>query len=195
MLYPLFDKIARAAAPALLLAATPSYAHNEGILQAAGFAAGFVHPFFGLDHLLAMVAVGWWATQNQRRAVWVLPFVFSMMLMAGLILGITGVRIPIVESGIAGSVMALGLLIAFAVKLPVWAGAVLISAIALIHGLAHGVELPSYVSLGSYTAGLLLATLGLHLAGVAGGLYMSQRMARLGGAGVAAAGAVLLAFA
>lgn len=179
-----------------LVAAVPAFAHNEGVFRAAGFAAGFAHPLSGLDHLLAMVAVGWWATQNQRRAVWILPLAFSMMLMAGLILGISGIRIPIVESGIAGSVLALGVLIAFTVRLPIVTAAMLTGGFALLHGLAHGIEMPTGTSAGMFGAGLMLATLASLLAGVlAGSATLSQRVARIAGAGVAAAGAWLFAFA
>ncbi|HYC43261.1 MAG TPA: HupE/UreJ family protein [Noviherbaspirillum sp.] len=189
-------KMAGAAVMAALFAVAPAFAHNEGILHAAGFAAGFTHPLSGLDHLLAMVAVGWWATQNQRRAVWILPLVFSMMVMAGLILGITGIRIPIVESGIAGSVLALGLLIAFAVRLPVATASTLVGGFALLHGLAHGIEMQSGTSVGMYAAGLMLATLVLHITGVcAGRAMLSNRVTRVVGAAVAATGAWLLAFA
>lgn len=189
-------KMAGVAVPAALMAAVPAFAHNEGILHATGFAAGFTHPLSGLDHLLAMVAVGWWATQNQRRAMWILPLVFSMMLMTGLILGISGIHIPIVESGIAGSVLALGLLIAFTVRLPVGTAATLTGGFALLHGLAHGIEMQAGTSVGMYAAGLMLATLALHVAGVlAGRATLSNRIARLVGATVAATGAWLLAFA
>lgn len=189
-------KLAGAAVPAALMAAAPAFAHNEGVLHAAGFAAGFMHPLSGLDHLLAMVAVGWWATQNQRRALWMLPLAFSIMLMTGLILGISGIRIPIVESGIAGSVLALGLLIAFAVRLPVKTGAALIGGFALLHGQAHGIEMQAGTSAGMYAAGLILATLALHVTGMlAGRAAFSNRVARLVGAAVAATGAWLLAFA
>lgn len=179
-----------------LVAAVPALAHNEGVFHAAGFAAGFVHPLSGLDHLLAMVAVGWWATQNQRRAVWILPLAFSMMLMAGLILGISGIRIPIVESSIAGSVLALGLLIAFTVRLPIATAAMLTGGFALLHGLAHGIEMPAGTSADMFGAGLMLATLALLLAGVlAGSATLSHRVARIAGAGVAAAGVWLFAIA
>ena len=195
MTHPL--KMACAAVLAALMGAVPVFAHNDGIHHAAGFAAGLIHPLSGLDHLLAMMAVGWWATQNQRRAVWILPLVFSMMLMAGLILGISGIRIPIVESGIAGSVLALGLLIAFTVRLPVGTGAALIGGFALLHGQAHGIDLQAGSSIGAYAAGLMLATLALHMAGVlvAERVTLSNRIARLVGTAVAATGAWLLAFA
>lgn len=189
-------KMAGAAGAASLMAAAPAFAHTGGILHAAGFAAGFTHPLSGLDHLLAMVAVGWWATQNQRRAVWILPLAFSIMLMTGLILGISGVRIPIVESGIAGSVLALGLLIAFTVRLPILTATIVTGCFALLHGLAHGIEMQAGTSAGMFGAGLMLATFALHIAGVlAGSATLSQRAGRVVGAGIAAAGAWLLAFA
>lgn len=193
----LAKKLIHAAVAFIALLAAPAFAHNTGFHQIAGFAAGFAHPFSGLDHLLATVAIGLWATQNMRPAMWVLPLVFPLMLLAGAILGMTGGSFPVIETGIAASVLALGLLVAFVVRMPVWASAALVSAFALLHGHAHGTEIPPGVSIEAYGAGFLLATVMLLLAGLAFGAagrnWLAARTARLGGAGIAVAGIYLLA--
>ncbi|RJG06583.1 urease accessory protein [Noviherbaspirillum cavernae] len=178
------------------LVAMPALAHSGGD-HVHGFAAGFAHPFSGLDHLLAMLAVGLWAAQHKRSAVWLLPLVFPLMMILGAVAGVYGMQLPGVEAGISGSVVVLGLLIAFAVRMPVWASAALVSTFALAHGHAHGIELPKDVSPVLYCIGFVAATFVLHLIGLAVGLAAGQRTAdkvvRLIGAGIAATGAFLLA--
>ncbi|HEV2612649.1 MAG TPA: HupE/UreJ family protein [Noviherbaspirillum sp.] len=172
----------------------PAMAHTGH--HANGFAAGFGHPISGLDHLLAMLAVGLWAAQNRRPATWLLPLAFPLAMAAGAAAGIAGWTTTGLEFGIAGSVAMLGLLVAGAVTLPAWAGAVLVSAFAAMHGLAHGNELPSGASPLAYGAGFMLATTLLHAAGLltaaAAGMGMHHRLVRYIGAGMTAAGAYLL---
>ena len=172
--------------------------HPDSLMSiSASFSAGFSHPFFGVDHLLAMLAVGLWAAQNKHSAIWVLPLVFPSMMVVGALLACAGLSLPVAETGIAASVAVLGLLIAFAVSMPVWAGTVVVSLFALFHGYAHGSELPHGSSVAMYGLGFVLATSLLHAAGLGTGLFAGRQMAnramRLGGIGIAAAGAYLLA--
>lgn len=177
------------------VAAGPAMAHTGH--HANGFAAGLAHPFSGLDHLLAMLAVGLWAAQNRRPATWLLPLAFPLAMAAGAAAGIGGWTVEGLELGIAGSVALLGLLVAGAVTLPAWAGALLVSVFAAMHGLAHGNELPGGASPFAYGAGFMFATALLHVAGLlaatAAGKGMHHRLVQFTGAGMAATGGYLLA--
>jgi urease accessory protein len=187
------SRIVVAAAAALL--AFPAFAHSGG--HAFGLTAGLAHPLTGWDHLLAMLAVGVWSAHYKRPVRWLLPLLFPVVMLLGALAGMAGVYLPGSEPGIAGSVAVLGLLIAFAVRLPAWASAVTVASFALVHGYAHGVELPWGASPLMYGAGFVIATLALHAAGLALGGMASRnaagRVVRLAGAGMAAAGAYLLA--
>lgn len=158
----------------LLLLATitvpqTAMAHTEhGI--AGGFASGFFHPILGWDHLVAMVAVGLWGAFLGVPAIWLLPIVFPLVMAFGAALGILGVPLPAVELGIAGSALVLGLLVLFAVRLPLWAAAIIVGAFAIFHGHAHGTELPQAANPFAYGVGFVVATGLLHLAGIAFGL-------------------------
>jgi urease accessory protein len=157
-----------------------------------GFAGGFTHPLSGLDHILAMVAVGLWAAQLGGRSRWMVPAAFVSLMIVGGALGMAGVRVPAVESGIAASVLVLGLLIAGAVRLPMFAGMALVGLFAIFHGHAHGTELPAAASGFTYAVGFVLATIALHAAGIGLGLLAQKRMAvpalRFAGAVIAIAG-------
>jgi urease accessory protein len=157
-----------------------------------GMLAGFAHPLLGLDHVLAMVAVGLWAAQTGGRAMWAVPLTFMVTLAAGAWLGIGGFPLPGVEAGIAASVLAIGLLVAFAIRLPLAAGMALTAAFALFHGHSHGIELPAMVSPLAYAAGFLVATGLLHCSGIAASYVFNARQLRLAGVCVAVAGAALL---
>ena len=126
---------------------------HTGLEHAVSFAAGFKHPWTGLDHMLAMVAVGLWAGLNGGRALWVWPAVFVSVMLAGGALGIAGVSIPMVEPGILASVIVLGLLVLAAAQLPVALGGALVAVFALMHGHAHGAGLPAQAAAGTYAAG------------------------------------------
>lgn len=162
-----------------------------------GFANGLLHPLTGWDHLLAMTAVGVWAVHGGRRAVWLLPLAFLSTMICGGILGMTcRGEIPLLEQGIAASVLILGVFIAASVRLPLWAGAAVIGWFALFHGYAHGAEMPATASGWLYGLGFVLATASLHLAGIGMGWAM-QRMnslapARIVGGAIAACGLYLL---
>jgi urease accessory protein len=134
--------------------------------HAYSFASGFAHPWTGLDHMLAMVAVGLWAGINGGRALWAWPAAFVGVMLAGGALGMAGVSVPFVEPGILASVIALGLLVLTAARLPVVLGAVLMAAFALLHGHAHGAELPSGAAAATYAAGFAIATAALHVLGL-----------------------------
>jgi len=183
------------------LAAGSAFAHpghGDSLMSASmSFGAGFNHPFSGMDHLLAMLAVGLWASQNKRSALWVLPLVFPLMMVVGALCAFAGLDVPGAETGIAASVAVLGLLIAFAVRLPLAASTAVVSLFALFHGYAHGAELPHGSSAAMYGLGFVLATALLHAAGLGIGLFAGQKMAdkvvRVGGVGIAAVGAYLLA--
>lgn len=160
------------------------------------FAEGLAHPFTGLDHLLAMIAVGLWASQIGGRALWLLPLAFPLVMAAGAAMGFGGAALPWVEIGIAGSVLALGALVALRVKPSLAVSLPLIAGFALLHGYSHGVELPASVSALTYAGGFVAATLMLHLTGIATGFAANRIPARFAaqtaGGAIAAAGAALL---
>jgi urease accessory protein len=193
-----FIKHAALAASGMLtaLAVAPAFAHPGAHHAFTGFGAGFVHPLTGWDHLLAMLAIGLWAAQQRRPLLWLLPALFPMTMAAGALAGLAGVHLPMLETGIAASVAVLGLLIAFAVRVPAWGGASLVALFGAFHGYAHGMELPDGASFALYGAGFVLATALLHLAGLASGLFarsaMAEKLLRIAGVGIALTGAYLL---
>lgn len=179
----------------VILAAGSAQAHS-GHGSADGFSSGFLHPFLGLDHVVAMVAVGLWGAVLGAPALWLLPVVFPMVMAFGGALGVAGTLLPAVEVGIALSGMVLGLLVAFAVKAPLWVAAVIVGVFAIFHGHAHGTELPAAADPVAYAVGFVIATGILHLAGIAIGHLWSRPWGawavRGTGVVVAAAGAVFL---
>jgi len=186
------------AVPALATAAllfTPSvFAHTFGA-QGAGFADGFAHPFLGIDHLLAMLAVGIWAARLGGSAWWRVPAAFLMAMGAGAWLAGPTLSMVSLELGIGASVLALGLLTAFVPHLSGWLSFALVAFFALFHGAAHGLEMPEMASPLGYSLGFLLATASLHGAGVLFGLALSHfRLASLvAGSVIAFSGLLLLA--
>jgi urease accessory protein len=175
---------------ALVLAGlTPSIAEAHPGLHAHGFADGFAHPFTGLDHLCAMVAVGYWAASLGGSARWIAPAAFVCLMAMGALLGLNAVALPAVEYGIAASVVALGLLVAFDVRMPVAAAAALVGGFALFHGYAHGSEMPAASNALYYGGGFLLATVMLHAIGLTlGSLRMNRVFGRLAGGAIALTG-------
>ncbi len=176
-----------------LTLATPALAHTGH--GTGGMAYGFSHPLGGLDHLLAMLAVGLWAAQSGGRALWAVPAAFIAAMLAGWGLAAAGVSLPLVEPGIVGSVIVFGALIAFAAKLPDVAGMAVVGVFALFHGHAHGSEMPIGADGLAYAAGFVLATALLHAAGMAAGWARRQHASRIAlrvaGAGIAGAGMAL----
>ena len=167
-----------------LLAASPALAHGG---HAEGFGAGIAHPLLGLDHLVAMVAIGLWAAQRRMIA---LPFGFLAGMAGGIGLGV-GFELPgAVEHGVAGTLVLIGLAVALAVRLPAVVAMVAAAVFGLLHGAAHGGEIAGSAAI--TTAGMLLGSALLHGAGYAAGSAAAQRLAQAGGAAVAAVGVVLL---
>jgi urease accessory protein len=185
-----------------LLAAQPAFAHVGHDPAGAGLLAGLAHPLFGLDHLLAMVAVGVWSARltagaPSRLSLFALPAAFVGTVALGAVLAFGGLALPGVELFIAGSVVVLGLLIAAAVALPLWSGALLVGVFGLFHGYAHGAEMPVAAQPLLYGLGFLSATAALHLAGIGLGLLARDglRVAalRVAGGATAVAGLAILA--
>jgi urease accessory protein len=185
--------------PAALFAATlytQTAAAHTGVHEISGFAAGFVHPFLGLDHTLAMLAVGLWAVLIARRgrSVVALPLLFMAGMLLGGGLGVVGLELPYLETAIALSVVALGALILARKSWSLGAAGALVVLFAALHGYAHGLELAETATFAGYALGFTLATGLLHLAGIALGwtLLRSPKLCRVCGGAIGAAGLVLL---
>ena len=176
---------------------TAAFAHT-GVGATGGFAHGFWHPIGGLDHVLAMAAVGAFAVRLGGRAVWMVPAAFMAMMAAGALVGMVQIHLPLVETGIALSVVVLGLAVAFRWKLPVVAASALAGLFAIFHGHAHGSEMPIDASGFGYALGFLLATAALHIAGIGLALGIgrigarSELALRASGGAMALAGVALL---
>lgn len=148
--------------------AAPASAHT-GTGLAGGFVSGLLHPLSGMDHMLAMISVGLWGAILGRPLLVALPVIFPAMMAGGAILGMIGAPVPPVELGIALSVLMLGTAIALGLRPPVWLACVMVGVFALFHGYAHGRELPSAADPIGYSAGFVLSTGLLHIAGIAVG--------------------------
>ncbi len=168
---------------------------HTGAGSVSGFASGFMHPVGGLDHVLAMVAVGLWAAQTGGRALWAVPAAFVGMMLVGGVLGISGVGIPFIETGIVASVIVLGALIAAGIKTPVAIGMAIVGTFAIFHGYAHGAEMPVNAAGLMYSIGFATATALLHAVGIAAGIGLGrvniERMVRVSGGAIAASGLLL----
>lgn len=179
----------------LLLLEQTAFAHvQKG--EAVGFLTGFKHPLSGLDHVLAMVAVGLWGAQLGAPAVWLLPVAFPMVMALGGMLGLIGVPLPGIEYGIAASAILLGAAVMFELRPPLALAATLIGVFAIFHGHAHGTELPPGQSALLYSLGFVMATGLLHAVGIGIGTVhrwnWGQRFLRLAGAGVTVGGLFFL---
>lgn len=181
---------------ATLAAATPAFAHTENGAVQGGFFAGFTHPLFGWDHVAAMVAVGLWGAFLGAPAIFVLPVTFPLVMAFGGALGVAGVPIPAVETGIALSAVVLGLLVAVRARPSLWIAAVLVAIFAIFHGHAHGQELPEAADPFTFAAGFVIATGLLHLVGISFGLLVrwpaGQVAVRTGGVAISLAGLAFL---
>jgi urease accessory protein len=179
----------------VLLVAAPALAHVERG-QAAGFFTGLSHPVSGLDHVLAMVAVGLWGAQLGAPAMWLLPVIFPMVMAMGGVLGLLGIPLPFVEVAIALSAVLLGIMVMSEARPPVAVAAILVGFFAVFHGHAHGTELPAGQSGLLYSMGFVMATGCLHGVGITIGLihrWPAGKIAlRIAGAGVALGGAFFL---
>jgi urease accessory protein len=194
----------RLAAASLALAVSvglPTIASaHPGHEATPGFIHGFLHPLGGLDHILAMVAVGLFAARLGGRALWLVPASFVATMAAAGVAGMAGLALPYVEAGIALSLVVLGAAIAFEITMPVAAAMGLVALFAVFHGHAHGAEMPETMSGLAYGAGFLAATAALHALGIGLGLFIGRsgemfgpRMLQVGGGAAALAGAALLA--
>ena len=180
------------AATALL--ASPALAHSgQG---ASGLYAGIMHPLTGLDHVVAMVAVGLWGGILGRPALWQLPVAFPVFMAIAGAFGVAGLPLPGVEVGIALSGIVLGAMVLFAVQVPVWTAMTLVAVFALFHGHAHGAELPAAADPMAYALGFVLTTGMLHLSGIAIGALgrwpVGRVVVRVSGAAIALAGGAFL---
>jgi len=180
----------------LLGCAHVASAHEGGGI-AGGFYAGFMHPFLGWDHVLAMVAVGLWGAFLGNPAIWLLPVVFPLVMAMGGALGVAGFPLPAIETGIALSALMLGILVVFAARPPSVLAALLVGAFAIFHGYAHGTELPHAAIPLLYSAGFVIATGLLHIIGILLGLLAhwpwGRIVVRVAGGVIAVAGLVFLA--
>jgi len=184
MTHPLHKMLLTAA----LLVVVPIASAHEGAGMVGGFTSGFLHPLLGWDHVVAMVAVGLWGAFLGVPALWVLPVVFPLVMAFGGALGVLGVPLPGVEIGIALSAMVLGVMVAGALRPPLWVAAVLVGVFAIFHGHAHGTELPQAAGPIAYSLGFVIATGLLHLGGIGLGLLTRWSVGR---AAVRAAGALI----
>ena len=151
---------------------SPALAHT-GVGQTDSFASGIAHPLHGTDHVLAMLAVGLWGVLAGGRAIWVWPMAFVATMVVGFAAATLGLQVPFVEPAIWSSIIILGLLVALAVKAPVWLGATMTGLFAFFHGHVHGTEAAA-ATLIPYAAGFSLATAGLHAAGIGLGLFAER---------------------
>ncbi len=150
----------------------PAFAHLDPA-EHGSLMAGFTHPLSGLDHILVMIAVGLWAAQIGGRALWVVPSAFVGTMAFGFALAMAGVHLPFVEPAILASVVALGLLVAMAVRMETVACAAVVGVFALFHGYAHGGELGAAGAL-PFSTGFVIATALLHAAGIGLGLGIGK---------------------
>jgi urease accessory protein len=156
-----------------------------------GAASGFTHPFQGLDHMLAMLAIGLWAAQQGGRARWAVPLAFVATMALGALAGFAGLSLPAVEPMVAASVVVLGLILAAGVRAPLSAGVTIAALFAVFHGYAHGAE-ASGAPIAAYLLGMLAATALLHGGGYVTGLAVRASALRWAGAAVAAGGVGLM---
>jgi urease accessory protein len=175
----------------VLLWARTASAHVQ-IGEATGFLTGLRHPISGLDHVLAMVAVGLWGAQLGAPAIWLLPVAFPLVMAIGGMLGLMGMPLPGIEYGIAASAILLGTAVMFEVRPPLAAAAILVAFFAVFHGHAHGTELPPGQSALLYSLGFVMATGCLHATGIGIGTIhrwpWGQTLLRVCGAAVAVGG-------
>lgn len=170
----------------MLVFSRPLLAHADLAALHGGFISGFMHPISGLDHVIAMVAVGLWGAFLGGSAIWMLPVIFPLVMAFGGALGVVGVSLPFIEPGIALSGVVLGLVVFFAARPPLWIASIIVGIFAVFHGYAHGVELPNAVNPLIYSMGFVIGTGLLHLTGIMLGelkrLPMGEVIVRTGGA-------------
>ena len=155
-----------------------SFAHAEvGVI--GGLVSGLLHPIFGFDHLLAMVAVGLWGAQLGKPAIYLLPITFPIVMATGGLLGVAGIPVPFIELGIALSALALGIMIEANIRPAIWIAAIVVGFFGIFHGHAHGVEMPDASNPLAYGIGFVISTGLLHLAGILLGLLIQWPLGAL----------------
>lgn len=174
---------------------SPAYAH---LIGGNGFMSGITHPLLGLDHLLAMVAVGIISVRIGGRAIWLIPLTFVLFLIIGGILALLGLTIPLIETGVALSVLICGIAIASAYKIDIKLALICTAFFALFHGYAHGTEMPLITNPALYAIGFTVSTALLHISGILAGHYASKTkttsdLLRYSGAAMGLIGVLLLA--
>ncbi|MGJ5048841.1 HupE/UreJ family protein [Bradyrhizobium oligotrophicum] len=178
-----------------LLTANPGFAHEQTGVS-GGLASGLLHPLTGLDHLVAMVAVGIWGAQLGGAAIWILPVVFPLVMAFGAVLGILKIGLPVPELIIALSALVLGLAVALRVRVPFAIAAIIVAIFAIFHGHAHGIELPTAANPLAYGCGFVVATGLLHACGITIGALArwpgGKRIIQGVGAAIAALGGYFL---
>lgn len=181
-------------APVFWLFPALAYAHSAAG-AVSGFGAGFLHPITGVDHVLAMLAVGLWGAELEGKAIWMLPITFPLIMSLGAVAGILGVPMIAVEIGITASVIVLGSVIALNFRPNAGVATAIVGCFAIFHGYAHGAELPHQTSAFEFCTGFVVATGMLHLCGIGVGLVThlphGLKVLRSGGAAIATAGIVL----
>lgn len=172
-----------------------AYAHSE-VGVAGGLVSGFLHPIYGFDHLLAMVAVGLWGAQLGKPAIWILPITFPVVMAIGGLVGMANIALPFVELGISASALALGGAVALCLRPSISIAAVLVGVFAIYHGHAHGTELPDAVNPLAYGVGFVVSTGLMHLVGILLGSMTrwpnGDKLVRACGGAIAAVGAVFV---
>jgi len=178
-----------------LVFTTSAHAHmQQG--QAVSFLTGLEHPWSGLDHILAMIAVGLWGAQLGNPAIWILPITFPLVMSLGAMMGLLGIPLPGIEIGIATSAVVLGIMILGEVRPKLIVSVIIVGCFAIFHGHAHGTELPAGQSGLLYSMGFVLATGFLHAIGIGIGLINRWPVGKLAlrgsGAFIAAMGVFFL---
>lgn len=178
----------------MLLIPQSAMAHTV-LGSTSGFIHGLSHPFTGLDHMLAMIAVGLWAAQMGGRALWLVPTTFIAAMLLGGAIGFGGTSLPYVEVGIVASLLVLGAFVTGAVRLSTVVSTTLVGVFAVFHGYAHGAEMSHDLSVITYSAGFIAATASLHLLGMLSAMMIQNRglekVVRLAGAAIAVGGVYL----
>lgn len=174
-----------------LLGASGSACAHTGY-GASDMITGLLHPFSGMDHFLAMLAVGMWAGRNGGRKIWLLPAFFMAMLAAGTGAALKYPRLPLIEPGVAASVLVLGFIVACSLRLPVLTSVALTALCGALHGYAHGTGIPGAIEPAGYVLGFLASTAALHLTGITLGIASHGRLAQILGGVIAANGMWML---
>lgn len=192
-------RIALASLSATAVVCSPAFAHPHHLHAPGdgGLVAGLLHPWLGLDHLLAMTAVGLVAAQMGGRALWALPAAFLGAMIIGGTLGMLGLALPGVEMAIALSIIVLGIALAISQKWPLLAAAAIVAACGAFHGHAHGTEMPALAAPIAYAIGFIAATAVLHIVGVTAGYFAMKHQPtttalRVSGAAISVAGVLIL---